>query len=257
MNDRTDDSIGLGRAREGGAASAAAAYRDLVGARSWLGILHHELVVSWVGALPGVTGLAARRLLWGSRLFGRCGRGAVWGKNITVWHARDMWIGDGVAVDEGCQLDARGCEPGEFRLGDGVLISRGCIVSGKDGPLAIGPRVNIGAGCIMYASTRLEIGADTMLAAHCFVGGGRYEVHGRLDIPIAEQPEPRRGVVIEEDCWLGAGVTVVDGVRVGRGSIIGAGSVVTQDVVPYSIMAGVPARRIGSRGEAGKREGLQ
>jgi galactoside O-acetyltransferase len=53
--------------------------------------------------------------------------------------------------------------------------------------------------------------------------------------------------VIEDDCWLGAGVTVMDGVRVGRGSVIGAGAVVTHDVPPYSIMAGVPARSIGSR----------
>jgi acetyltransferase-like isoleucine patch superfamily enzyme len=244
MNDRTDDSIGLARAREGG---SAAAYRDLVGARSWLGLLHHELVVSWGAVLPGAVGLAFRRLTWGRRLFGYCGRGIIWGRNITVWHPRKMWIGAGVAVDEGCQLDARGCGSGEFRVGEGALISRGCIISGKDGPLSIGPRANIGAGCVMYASTRLEIGADTMLAAQCYVGGGRYKVHGRTDVPIAEQPEPRLGVVIEDDCWLGAGVVVVDGVRIGRGSVVGAGAVVTHDVEPFSVVTGVPARRVGTR----------
>lgn len=244
MNDRTDDSIGLARAREGG---AVAAYRDLVGAESWLDLLRHELVVSWGAVLPGALGLGFRRLAWRSGLFGRCGRGTVWGRNVTLWHSRRMWIGDGVAVDEGCQLDARGCGPGEFRIGDGVLISRGCVVSGKDGPLVIGPRANIGAGCIMYASTRLEIGADTMLAAQCFIGGGRYQVHGRTDLPMAEQPEPRLGVVIEDDCWLGAGVVVVDGIRIGRGSVVGAGAVVTHDVEPYSVVSGVPARRVATR----------
>jgi acetyltransferase-like isoleucine patch superfamily enzyme len=99
----------------------------------------------------------------------------------------------------------------------------------------------------MYASTRLEIGADTMLAAQCFIGGGRYRVHGRTDVPMAEQPEPRLGVVIEDDCWLGAGVVVVDGVRVGRGSVVGAGAVVTHDVEPFSVVTGVPARRVGMR----------
>ena len=245
MNDRTDDSIGLARAREGG---SAAAYRDLVGARSWPGLLYYELVASWGAILPGAAGLAFRRLVWGGGLLGHCGRGVVWGRNVTLWHPRKMWVGAGVAVDEGCQLDARGCDPGEFRLGEGVLISRGCIISGKDGPLAIGPRANIGAGCIMYASTRLEIGADTMLAAQCFVGGGRYRVHGRTDVPMAEQPEPRLGVVIENDCWLGAGVVVVDGVRIGRGSVVGAGAVVTHDVEPYSVVTGIPARRVGMRG---------
>jgi acetyltransferase-like isoleucine patch superfamily enzyme len=249
MNDRTDDSIGLARAQSGGAGSALAAYRDLtVGSRSWLALLRHELVVAWGGLLPGAAGLAFRRLTWRGSLFRHCGRHVVWGRNLTLWHARKMWIGDRVAIDEGCQLDARGCAAGEFRIGDGALISRGCVISGKDGPLSIGPRASIGAGCVMYASTRLEIGADTMLAAQCYVGGGRYAVFGRTDVPIAEQPEPRRGVVIEDDCWLGAGVVVVDGVRIGRGSVVGAGAVVTRDVAPYSVIAGVPAKPIASRG---------
>jgi acetyltransferase-like isoleucine patch superfamily enzyme len=248
MNDRTDDSIGLKRAQSGARGSALAAYQDLVlGERSWLGLLRHEFVVSWGGVLPGAVGLAFRRLTWRGSLFGRSGQGTVWGRNVTLWHSRKMWIGDRVAVDEGCQLDARGCGPGEFRIGDGALISRGCIISGKDGPLTIGARANIGAGCVMYASTRLEIGADTMLAAQCYVGGGRYKVLGRTDVPIADQPEPRLGVVIEDDCWLGAGVVVVDGVRIGRGSVVGAGAVVTHDVEPYSVVTGIPARRMASR----------
>jgi acetyltransferase-like isoleucine patch superfamily enzyme len=251
VNDRTDDSIGLARIREGRPASAVAAYQDLVvGSRSWLALLRHELLVAWGGLLPGAAGLALRQLTWRAGLFGNCGRRTVWGRNVTLWHPRNMWIGDGVAVDEGCVLDARGCAPGGFRLAEGVLISRGSIVSGKDGSLAIGARANIGAGCVMYASTKLEIGADTMLAAQCYVGGGRYAVHGRTDLPMAEQPEPRLGVVIEDDCWLGAGAVVVDGVRIGRGSVVGAGAVVTRDVEPLSIVTGVPARQVATRREA-------
>ena len=255
MNDRTDDSIGLKRAQAGRSGSALAAYQDLVlGERSWLGLLRHELVIAWGGALPGAAGFAFRQLTWRGGLFARAGRGVVWGRNVTLWHSRKMWIGDRVAVDDGCQLDARGCAAGDFRIGDDALISRGCVISGKDGPLSIGPRANIGAGCVMYASTKLEIGADTMLAAQCYVGGGRYKVFGRTDLPIAEQPEPRQGVVIEDDCWLGAGVIVVDGVRIGRGSVVGAGAVVTRDVEAYSVVAGVPARRVAMRSRPGSEE---
>jgi acetyltransferase-like isoleucine patch superfamily enzyme len=89
-----------------------------------------------------------------------------------------------------------------------------------------------------------------MLAAQCYIGGGRYRVLGRTDVPIAEQPEPRLGVVIEDDCWLGAGAIVVDGVRIGRGSVVGAGAVVTRDVEPYSVVVGVPARKVATRGNA-------
>ena len=248
MNDRTDDSIGLARVRGGGFASAVGAYRDLVvGPGSWLALVRHEIVVSWGGLLPGAAGLAFRRLAWRGAMFAHCGRGTAWARNITVWHSRKMWIGDGVAVDEGCMLDARGCRAGEFRLGDGVIISRGSVVSGKRGSVTIGERANIGTGCVMYSAGRLEIGRDTMLAAQCYIGGGRYAVHGRLDAPMAEQPVAGEGVVIEEDCWLGAGVIVLDGVRIGRGSVVGAGAVVTRDVAPFSVVVGVPARPVSSR----------
>ena len=251
VGDRTDGSIGLGRAASGGASSALRVYRELVvGARGWLALLHHEVVVCWGACLPGALGLALRRLLWRGSMFHRCGRGVIWGRNITLWHTAKMSIGNGVAVDEGVQLDARGCAPGEFRVGEGALIGRDSVISGKDGALTIGARANIGAGCILYASTNLEIGADTMLAAQCYVGGGRYTSRGRIDLPIAEQPEPRGGVRIGDDCWLGAGAKVIDGVTIGRGSIVAAGAVVVRDVEPYSVVAGVPARRIATRGTA-------
>jgi acetyltransferase-like isoleucine patch superfamily enzyme len=248
MGDRTDDSIGLKRAAQGGAATSVHVYKELVvGQRGWLWLLHHELVVAWGAGLRGATGLALRRLLWRGSMFRECGRGVVWSRDITLWHSHKMTIGDRVAIDEGCQLDARGCASGEFSLGAGVLIGRDSVISGKDGPLSIGPRTTVGVGCIMYASRQLVIGADVLLAAQCYLGGGRYTTAGRIDVPIADQPVPRQGVVIEDDCWLGTGVKVLDGVRIGRGSIVAAGAVVTGDVRPYAIVGGVPARVLGSR----------
>lgn len=228
--------------------SAVRAYQDLVvGSRSWLALLRYELVASWGAVLPGAAGLAFRSRFWPG-LFGRSGRKTRWGRNISLWHPGSMWIGEGVVVDEGCYLDAKGCAPGEFRLEDGAFISRNCIVSGKDGPLRIGAGANIGSGCTLYASTRLEVGDNVLLAAGCYVGGGRYTSRGRMDLPIARQPEPRKGVVIGENSWLGAGAVIIDGVRVGPGSVVAAGAVVVRDVEPFSVVAGVPARRIAWRG---------
>lgn len=225
--------------------SPLASYQDLVvGSRSWTALLHHEVVASWGAALPGALGVGFRRAVWPS-LFAHMGR-TVWGRNVTLRHPRRMWIGDAL-IDDDCLLDARGCAEGEFRIEDGALVSRGCIVSGKDGPLALGPRVSLGAYCVLYASTRLEIGADTLIAAQCYIGGGRYTARGRLDLPIVQQPEPRLGVVIEEGCWLGAGAAVIDGVRVGKGSVVAAGAVVTRDVPAFSVAAGVPARVVARR----------
>jgi acetyltransferase-like isoleucine patch superfamily enzyme len=67
--------------------------------------------------------------------------------------------------------------------------------------------------------------------------------------PIREQGITAQGIVIEDDVWIGANVTVVDGVTIGRGSIIGAGAVVTSDIPPYSIAIGTPARPVKDRRE--------
>ncbi len=236
------DVVAAGRRR-----SPLRSYQDLVvGSRSIVRLLRHEFT-TWIAYCPGAVGVVLRKILIPG-LLAESGSGTVWGHGVVLRHPGKMRVGRGVVVDDGCYFDAKGCKVGEFEIGDDAFVSRGCIVSGKDGPLTLGPRVNLGASCILYASTGLHIGADTMLAANCYIGGGRYDPHARRDRPIAEQALPRRGVVIEEDCWIGAGVTVVDGITIGRGAVIGAGAVVTRDVPPYTIAAGVPARAIGERG---------
>ena len=68
--------------------------------------------------------------------------------------------------------------------------------------------------------------------------------------PICQQGNSYKGIVIEEDSWLGSGVRVLDGVTIGRGSVVGSGAVVTKSLPPYSIAVGVPAKVIGRRGES-------
>jgi acetyltransferase-like isoleucine patch superfamily enzyme len=69
----------------------------------------------------------------------------------------------------------------------------------------------------------------------------------RIDIPIREQGTTRQGITIEDDVWVGSNAIFLDGAHVGRGSVIGAGSVVRGNIPPYSIAVGVPARVIRSR----------
>jgi galactoside O-acetyltransferase len=65
-----------------------------------------------------------------------------------------------------------------------------------------------------------------------------------------EQGITAEGIVVEDDVWLGSGAIVLDGVHIGRGSVIGAGAVVTEDLPPYSIAVGSPARVVRDRREA-------
>ncbi len=73
--------------------------------------------------------------------------------------------------------------------------------------------------------------------------------HGVLDlkVPMRYQENVPSKIVIEDDCWIGAGVVISKTVTIGKGSIIGANSVVTHDIPPYSICAGSPCRVIRSR----------
>jgi acetyltransferase-like isoleucine patch superfamily enzyme len=86
-----------------------------------------------------------------------------------------------------------------------------------------------------------------MIAALCYLGGGRYATGSPLSEPLAEQKLPRAGVEIGPDCWIGAGAVIIDGVHLGRGTVVGAGAVVTRSFEAGSVVAGVPARVIGMR----------
>lgn len=105
--------------------------------------------------------------------------------------------------------------------------------------------VYIGPGCVLYP--KVEIGAYTLLANNIRILGGdhRYDIPGR---PIMYSGRDNvRPTSIGRDCWIGAYSIIMCGVKIGDGSIIAAGSVVTKDVEPYSIYGGVPARKIKDR----------
>ena len=67
------------------------------------------------------------------------------------------------------------------------------------------------------------------------------------DLPIMEQGTTYAPVVIEDNVWIGVNVTILPGVTVGKGSVIGAGAVVTKDVEPFTVVGGVPAKKVKER----------
>jgi acetyltransferase-like isoleucine patch superfamily enzyme len=109
----------------------------------------------------------------------------------------------------------------------------------------MGPYSFVNIGCLIEAD--VSIGAYSMLAPRVAIVASDHcaDVPGTPMI-FSGRPE-RKPTVIEEDVWVGYGAIIVAGVRIGRGAIVGAGSVVTRDVPPYEIHAGVPAKSIRSR----------
>lgn len=233
-----------------GKGSALGKYQDvMVGNRSFLFLLYFEWC-AWLGVVPGALGMLLRQLFW-PRLFGSCGRKAAFGRGIVLRHPKRIHLGDSVVISEGCILDARNQETDRaITLGNDVILSTNVMLSCKNGSIAIGDSTGINAGTIIQSTSNcpVSIGADGILGQMCFViGGGSYNID-RLDVPIRMQGiKGDGGVEIEQDVWLGGKVTVLGGSRIGAGSVVAAGAVVTRPMPAYSIAKGVPARVTGSR----------
>jgi acetyltransferase-like isoleucine patch superfamily enzyme len=109
----------------------------------------------------------------------------------------------------------------------------------------VGSRVYLGEG--VYLSGQVDIGDDVMLAPMVHVTDG-YHRTGVVGAPIRDSgPEIKVRVHIEDDVWVGARATIMRGVRVGEGSVIGAASVVTKDIPPYVVAVGSPCAPIRRR----------
>jgi acetyltransferase-like isoleucine patch superfamily enzyme len=144
---------------------------------------------------------------------------------------------------EGEVLEA--LDQGRLAIGEGTLLEPGCW-------LTLGPRarIQIGRGCFLNRGTmlaavdRIEIGDHVMFANNCFVGDGDHR-HDDPDRPVTWQGFTSQGPVrIGSNCWFGVNCVVTSGVSLGERCVIGANSVVIDDLPPGVIAAGAPARVI-------------
>ncbi|MGD1712234.1 DapH/DapD/GlmU-related protein [Dapis sp. BLCC M172] len=222
-------------------------YQDItIGSYSISKLIKYELLVTLIGALPGAIGLVLRKKFYKS-LFAKVGRNVIFGKSITIRHPDKIYIGDNVIIDDYAVLDGKGADNNRIIIGDNVMIGRSSVISCKNGNITIGENSNIAMNCFIQSAKEVNIGKNVLFAAYCYViGGGDHETE-RTDIPIIAQGQIVKGITIEDNCWIGASVKVLDGVKIGRDSIIGAGAVVTKDIPDYAIAVGVPAKVVKTR----------
>lgn len=213
----------------------------VLGRQGWGALLHYELATLLFGDLSGALGYGFRKQFY-SGLFRQTGKGVIFGRGLVLRHPDNATLGDRVAIDDYGLLDASGAGPEGIRIGNDAIISRNCVIQGKTGPVVLGDRADIGCNVTITSSVGIYIGNCVLIGANCYIGGGRY-AHDRLDLPMIDQGVVTKGPVrIGDDVWLGAGATVLDGVSVGRGCIVGAGAVVVKDLPDYAIAVGVPAK---------------
>lgn len=153
-------------------------------------------------------------------------------------------VGKRLRVSSGARIVANRHE--RISIGDDCSFMQGVMLLPYDGWIEVGDRVGVNAYSALYGHGGLTIGNDVSIATGCVISPGNHRF-ADLDIPINIQGMDKEGIVIEDDVWLGAHVLVLDGVTIGRGSVIGAGSVVTKSIPPCSIAVGVPAKIVGTR----------
>lgn len=218
----------------------------IVGNSSFLYLCKYELITSLLGGLPGALGLMLRKWFYKS-LFSKIGNGVVLGRNVVLRHPIKIHLGNNVIIDDNVVLDAKGSNNKGIFIGDNVMIGRNTVLSCKNGDLYIGRNTNIALNCFIQSSKEVRIGDNVLFAAYCYVIGGGDHKTDRTDIPIIAQGQVVKGITIENNCWIGAGVKIQDGVVIGRDSILGSGAVVTKSVPPFSVAVGVPASIIRTR----------
>jgi acetyltransferase-like isoleucine patch superfamily enzyme len=154
-------------------------------------------------------------------------------------------LGENVVVERGVRLwvDTDGSY---IKIGGNSYLSSHCILNTFDGWITMGSHCTVNSYAILYGQGGLQIGNDVRIAPQVMIMPTNH-IYEDPHVPIWRQGLRAKGIKIEDDVWLGAGAIVLDGVTIGKGSVIGAGAVVAKDIPPYSIAVGVPAIVIKKR----------
>ena len=111
--------------------------------------------------------------------------------------------------------------------------------------IKMGEKVFIGHGCEFVCNTKISIGNNCLIASKCTLNDTGHEYNRKTNINL--QPITSKEIFIDDDVWIGTSCVILQGVTIGQGSVIAAGSVVNKSIPPYEVWAGVPARFIKKR----------
>lgn len=186
------------------------------------------------------TGIKFLRGLW-KRLFIKEVHGLfLVGKGTIITHGSHIFCGKNVKFEDFSEIHGL-CSDG-LVFGDNVTISRGVMIRpssyyGGDlgAGLTMGDHSSIGPHGYIGCSGKITIGSNVMFGPKCSLFAENH-VFSDTDSTIKSQGVKQKGITIEDDCWIGSNVVILDGVTVGKGSVIGAGTLVTKDVPPGSVI---------------------
>jgi acetyltransferase-like isoleucine patch superfamily enzyme len=173
--------------------------------------------------------------------------------NVNLDIHGDFAYGNGCGIGEGTNIIIP--ENATLLLGDNCYVGRH-VELGPRGHIEIGSHTSVQDRCIMLGNVTL--GRYCAIAPNVYISSGRHYFDLMPSWLIKDQDKwvandkglasiHSKPVIIEDDCWLGINVVVMSGVTIGKGAVVGANSVVTNDVEPYTVVAGAPAKFVKKR----------
>jgi acetyltransferase-like isoleucine patch superfamily enzyme len=173
---------------------------------------------------------------WAPSGIGQCLRLKSYAKRLKKG-GNNCYIGPGTSIS--------GWE--NISLENNVSIGQNCILSSSEGALSIGNNTGLNSNVTLGADLgSIYIGKNVIIGMNTVMRAANHRFDQSPDVPIRDQGHDRGTIVIHDDVWIGANVTIVPNVTIGSHCVIGAGSVVTKDIPTGTMAVGVPARVLKS-----------
>lgn len=220
--------------------------KRVVGSGNFIYFFMYETFNMFFNNCPGAIGLLLRHIFY-PYLLRKSGKGAQFGRGMILRNPKKTSLGNGVILDDFTVLDCKSeYDPGII-IEDRCLISRNTKLStGYTGFVKIGKHTIIGENCIIHGPGGIEIGEDVLISDAVLLNAGTH-FYSNPNKTILSQGITATGIKIGNDVWIGAGSIIKDGVNIGKGCVVEAGSVVCSSVADYSIVSGNPAVITGER----------
>ncbi len=179
--------------------------------------------------------------------FHKIGKHVLISGGVHIEYARNIELGDNVSIGSYAILNGSSRKHKQsIMVGENTQIYQFTVFNTYGGYIKIGRNCTVNPFCVLYGHGGLDIGDDVHIASKTTIIPANHGIEN-TDIPMWRQPETAKGIRIEDDVWIGTNVSIVDGVTSGKGVVIGAGSVVTENIPEYSIAVGIPAKIIRKR----------
>jgi acetyltransferase-like isoleucine patch superfamily enzyme len=144
-------------------------------------------------------------------------------------------------VDEVRKQKFKGSLDPRIRIAKSSIVHPSAMIFSESGYVEIGENSTVNEFCVIHGLGGVKIGNGVRIGCHTVIHSV-YHNFKRLDIPIWKQGTHGKPIIIEDDVWIGVHCTILGGVRIGAHSVIGAHSLVTGDIPPYSVAYGVPCK---------------